>query len=124
MLTLALAASLAALQPDINCDEARTQTDMNYCADQDYRRADAELNRIWPQALQRAKALDRDVGGAVAEQRLRAAQRAWIAYRDAQCEVAGLEAYRGTMEPMLVAFCLKDMTERRTNDLRMALQPQ
>jgi uncharacterized protein YecT (DUF1311 family) len=46
------------------------------------------------------------------------AQRTWIAYRDAQCEAAGFQARGGTMEPMLVAGCIADITEVRTKELK------
>jgi uncharacterized protein YecT (DUF1311 family) len=40
------------------------------------------------------------------------------AYRDAQCEAAGFQARGGTMEPMLVAGCIADITEVRTKELK------
>ena len=48
-----------------------------------------------------------------ADKALLAAQRAWIAYRDSQCELAGFEARGGSMEPMLVSGCLADLTRKR-----------
>jgi uncharacterized protein YecT (DUF1311 family) len=53
-----------------------------------------------------------------AEKALVTAQRAWISYRDAQCEAAGFQARGGTMEPMLVAGCIADITEVRTKELK------
>lgn len=52
-------------------------TDMNICAFQDYQRADAKLNAAYKKrvaSLEKAQL-----------ERLRTAQRAWIAFRDAQC---------------------------------------
>jgi uncharacterized protein YecT (DUF1311 family) len=125
MISLALVAAMLGnvqpAQPDIDCAEARTQMEMNLCAGEEYRRADAELNRVWPQALGRARALDKDSGRREAENRLRAAQRAWIAYRDAQCDVAGLDALGGSLEPMLIESCRTDLTRRRTNELALLL---
>ena len=120
MISLALAIAFLAAQPD--CRDPQDQTSMNICANEEYRRADTELNRVWPRALERVKELDRDGANGEAERRLRAAQRAWIAYRDAQCKVAGLEAIGGTLEPLLIGTCLKDLTERRTFELNRLLQ--
>jgi uncharacterized protein YecT (DUF1311 family) len=53
-----------------------------------------------------------------AEQALVKAQRAWIDYRDAECNAAGFQARGGTMEPMLVAGCLADITDKRTKELK------
>ena len=55
---------------------------------------------------------------AVADGALRAAQRAWIGYRDGQCTLVGFEARGGTMEPMLVSGCKATLTRARTKELR------
>ena len=122
MISLALAAALMAQPTD--CRDPQDQTSMNICAAQAYRAADADLNRVWAQALARVQRLDRESAHGEAERRLRAAQRAWLAFRDAQCQVAGLDALGGSMEPLLVGGCLRDLTERRTNELHMLLQEQ
>jgi urease subunit alpha len=62
--------------------------------------------------------LDGDMKGA--EKALVTAQRAWIAYRDAECEARGFQARGGTMEPMLVAGCIADVTDARTKVWRAA----
>jgi uncharacterized protein YecT (DUF1311 family) len=46
------------------------------------------------------------------------AQRAWIDYRDGQCEAEGFQARGGTMEPMLVAGCIANLTDQRTKELK------
>jgi uncharacterized protein YecT (DUF1311 family) len=53
-----------------------------------------------------------------AEQALVKAQRAWIDYRDAECDAFGFQARGGTMEPMLVAGCLANITDKRTKELK------
>jgi uncharacterized protein YecT (DUF1311 family) len=120
-----MALVLLGAQPEVNCTDPQDQTSMNICAHRRYREADVQLNRVWPMTLRRAQQLDRDSAGSTpageAERRLRAAQRAWIAFRDAQCEVAGLEALGGSMEQLLVGSCLADMTDRRTEELMMLL---
>ncbi|MCO5080295.1 MAG: lysozyme inhibitor LprI family protein [Rhizobiaceae bacterium] len=118
---LAIAATPAAAQEDLDCENAMAQVELNMCADQDYRKADAELNKIWKEARQTAKELDADQSSddmKGAEAALLAAQRAWITYRDRSCELAGFEARGGSMEPMLVSGCLAEMTRARTKELR------
>ncbi|MNT91411.1 hypothetical protein D3C72_2325040 [compost metagenome] len=58
-----------------------------------------------------------------AEEALKKAQRAWIGYRDGQCELAGFEARGGSMEPMLVSGCLAQLTTTRTEELKALLEP-
>jgi uncharacterized protein YecT (DUF1311 family) len=103
-------------EPEVDCEDAVTQMDMNFCADQDYQEADAELNEVYRQAMAvMREADDTDDVGAV--DALKKAQRTWIGYRDEQCEQAGLEAQGGSMEPMLVSLCLADLTRQRTAEL-------
>ena len=53
-----------------------------------------------------------------AEEALVKAQRAWVNFRDAECEAAGFQARGGTMEPMLVAGCIAELTDARTKQLK------
>ncbi|WP_092936335.1 lysozyme inhibitor LprI family protein [Rhizobium sp. 9140] len=111
---------------DPDCSKAVTQSDMTACSQQDYETADVALNAAYRKTLARAQAMDKDLAdlgdhmvGAV--EALKTAQRAWIAYRDGQCALAGFEARGGSMEPMLVAGCLAELTTKRTDELNAAL---
>ena len=110
--------TVTAQTPD--CKEPQTQTEMNICAGEDYKKADAELNAEWPIARDKMRELDSnlpdDLKGAA--DALLAAQRAWIAYRDARCISYGFIARGGTMEPMLVAGCKAGLTRERTKQLK------
>ncbi|WP_420851180.1 lysozyme inhibitor LprI family protein [Rhizobium quercicola] len=118
--------AVAAGPDDLDCSNAVTQSDMTACSQQDYETADVALNAAYRKTMARAQAMDKDLadlgdGMVGAVEALKAAQRAWIAYRDAQCELAGFEARGGTMEPMLVAGCLAELTTKRTDELKAAL---
>ena len=95
------------------CDEARTQLEMNECADREYRKADAELNRVYQQLV-------RASGGRDAK--LKAAQLAWLKFRDAQCDYEAAFNEGGSMQPMTYSFCLADVTTARTKQLRESLK--
>lgn len=110
-------------EPQVDCAKAETQADMNICANKDYEAADTELNAVYKKAMVAMKDTDKELGeidanyvGAV--DALKKAQRAWIDYRDGQCELAGFEARGGSMEPMLVSGCLADLTKKRTEELK------
>ena len=116
-------------EPEVDCSNAVTQMDMNICADRDYQEADTALNAAYKKALAATRAMDdelKDMGenyvGAV--EALKRAQRAWIGYRDGQCELAGFEARGGSMEPMLVSGCLADLTRKRTDELKTVYEQQ
>lgn len=107
----------------VSCENAQTQSALNQCAGLLYARADDALNVQWKLALQRVKELDADIDRKYDKQpgyveTLLKAQRAWIAYRDANCLLDSFEARGGTMAPMLEAQCLTHMTEARTEDLK------
>ena len=117
---LMLFATGAAHAEDVDCDNAETQSDMTSCAEARYDEADKGLNAQYKKTRAAMVAIDKDLDADMkgAEQALLKAQRAWITYRDAQCENYGFQARGGTMEPMLVAGCLADLTDLRTKELK------
>lgn len=95
------------------CDDARTQLEMNECADREYRKADAELNRVYQELVRASGRTDA---------RLKAAQLAWIKFRDAECDYKASFYEGGSMQPMTYSFCLADVTSERTKQLRESLK--
>jgi uncharacterized protein YecT (DUF1311 family) len=102
---------------------------MNYCAGQDFERADAELNTAYRTAIAGAQEADREYArvtqgnegrdsGPGEEASLREAQRAWVAFRDAHCQGESYEARGGSMQPMLYQGCRATLTRARTAELR------
>jgi len=93
------------------CENAPSQYEADECAHKEYVAADAELNKVYNQLA--AKLEDQ-------EQRaqLKAAELAWIKYRDADCEFASSFYKGGTMRPMIESFCKTDVTNARMKELR------
>jgi uncharacterized protein YecT (DUF1311 family) len=75
--------------------------------------ADAELNMVYKQLM---AALDKEE-----KQRLVAAQRAWIAFRDAECEFEANYTGSGTDRAVNHPFAAQHLTAARTADLREIL---
>lgn len=105
-----------------DCDKtAQTQADLTECASTDYEGADDELNRTYEQLLKKA------AGDPIAVQKIRAAQTAWVAFRDAQ--IAALypsedkQMEYGTVFPMCANLALADLTRERTKMLKHMLTP-
>ena len=120
-------AALAAAQPswqEHHCANPRNQAEMNACAAIDFENADAELNAVWREAIDSARAADAELNREfdqrpTTEEKLREAQRAWIVFRDAHCTVEGYdEARGGSMEPMIYDGCRARLTRERTSQLR------
>jgi uncharacterized protein YecT (DUF1311 family) len=124
VLALALQGSLDAQAREHNCSDAQNQMDMNFCAEIDFERADAELNRVYRDAIAGARQEDREIDRAsdqraTAEAVLREAQRAWVTFRDAQCTYERYgEARGGSMEPMVYGGCRARLTRERIAQLR------
>ncbi|MDJ1464299.1 lysozyme inhibitor LprI family protein [Nitratireductor sp. GZWM139] len=107
-----LFASSAPLHADeLDCDDAQTQADMTQCAGKSYQAADKKLNARYGDAMKRYESNEE------ARTLLRDAQRAWIAFRDAECDLATLGVRGGSIEPMIRAQCLEDLTEDRSDQL-------
>lgn len=111
---LAAAQTLWAAPSD--CANAVTTADMRACADRDYRAADVELNRVYADLRSR-------LSGAQQE-RLKEAQRAWIAFRDRQAAFVGGVAAGGTLGPLLEVSELADLTRKRVEQLRRYLNDE
>ncbi|WFU00794.1 lysozyme inhibitor LprI family protein [Rhizobium sp. CB3171] len=107
-------------QPKVDCNNAETQMDMNICSQRDYDRADKALNEQYKKTRAAMVATDADLDADQkgAEKALVKAQRAWVDYRDGQCEAEGFEARGGSMEPMLVSGCKATLTKQRTKELK------
>ena len=103
-LTAALTAATAAHAEAPKC--ATTQADMNRCASATFADEDAELNRRYRQAL-------KDARDDEARSLLRTAQRAWVAFRDAECRRQGDSGRGGSIRPLLEAGCATRMTRQR-----------
>lgn len=119
LFALLVASSIAAPAFAQQCDRAdETQTGLNICAAEDYRIADEKLNKAYGKV--------RNLLGADAEARklLQVSQRAWIAFRDAECEFATIDTAGGSTRPLIHAQCLQAMTETRTAQLDAYLNCQ
>jgi uncharacterized protein YecT (DUF1311 family) len=96
------------------CPDAMTQYAMNQCAARAFQRADAELNKIYRQMWNDA--------GAAEKAKLRAAQLAWIKFRDAHCDYESFGNTGGSIYPMVYSFCLAEVTGERTKQFKEILK--
>ena len=97
------------------CENAQTTVEMRDCAGKEYMEADAELNSVYRQL---ASKLETEGHRAA----LKAAQLAWIKYRDANCEFESYLNRGGTIYPVVYESCRARMTVDRTRELREMLK--
>lgn len=89
-----------------------TQYDMNVQAAARRALADKALNQAYAKLIAEASPAGRE--------RLRAAQRAWIAFRDLDC-AARAGARGGSFYPASLSLCLERATDARTETLKAEL---
>ncbi|MEP6563849.1 MAG: lysozyme inhibitor LprI family protein [Mesorhizobium sp.] len=104
-----LASAARAEDCDRNDD---SQQMMNICASEDYSAADAKLNEAYQNLI--------GANGANTRKLLQTAQRAWIVFRDAECEYATADSEDGSIHPMEVSACLTRLTNDRIKQLAAA----
>lgn len=95
----------------LDCDNAMTQNDMNMCAQDDYATADKALNIAYKKLMATLKDDEN------AQHLLRAAQRAWLSYRDSECIFEGHGVEGGSMQPLIMFGCKASLTKKRTEEL-------
>ncbi|MHA7968293.1 lysozyme inhibitor LprI family protein [Rhizobium sp. CAU 1783] len=119
---VAVPPSFAEDEPDVDCKNPMTQYDMNVCSDRDYKEADKALNAQWSALKPIVKEWDetlKSVGMVpTAEASLLKAQRAWIDYRDGQCDTEEASVQGGTMAPTIYSSCMAELTRKRTEELK------
>jgi uncharacterized protein YecT (DUF1311 family) len=110
----------AASAQEVSCTDAVTQLDLTLCAERAWKLADEDLNLAYGFARTLMQQIDADLPAQdrQAEASLRAAQRAWITFRDAGCTSEGFRVRGGSMEPMVVYACRERVTRARTEDLQ------
>jgi uncharacterized protein YecT (DUF1311 family) len=89
-----------------SCANAMTQTDMNLCASDEYKKADAEMNKVYQQAMLKLEPKHKE--------KLKTAQTAWIRFRDTHCECEAFFEKGGSIWPLYYLECLKQITKDRT----------
>lgn len=116
----AIAGHPAAAQDAIDCSDPGTTVEMNFCSDKAFQEADAKLNAVYKNVLAHIaesdpeKPYDRESW----EKAMRESQRAWVAFRDADCKGAvPMEWSGGSGTSAAVTGCMTEKTEARTKEL-------
>jgi uncharacterized protein YecT (DUF1311 family) len=107
---------LAQAKPNCNDTASLTQRDLNICADQKAKAADAKLNQVYRQLRAKYKS------DPAVEDTLITAQLAWIKFRDENCAFAQKRFERGSIAPLIYSSCLERVTTDRTKELERYLK--
>jgi uncharacterized protein YecT (DUF1311 family) len=93
---------------------------MKQCTSSAYQAADKILNETYQQLSKSWSAGDSD--SVERKKRLVAAQRAWVAFRDADCSLQASDMLGGTGEGLIVLGCLYKATSDRAKQLEELMQ--
>lgn len=103
--------------PCLGAPGAETTPAMAECYTREAKAWDAALNRQWPVAMHNAKA-----AAPAADAALLRAQRAWIAFRDADCAAERASYGDGSLGVVAFAACQRDHTAHRVVEFTIRLQ--
>ncbi|PMZ75221.1 lysozyme inhibitor LprI family protein [Pseudomonas sp. FW305-70] len=102
----------------VDCDNASDQATMNQCAAQQNAAADKELNALYQQITSRFK------GNPDNKKLLVGAQRAWVAFRDAECKFSTSGVEGGSVYPLIYSNCTTELTKARVQTFKNYLKCQ
>jgi uncharacterized protein YecT (DUF1311 family) len=102
-----------------DCDVPnRSQADLDNCYGNLYKASDAQLNALYKQIESRLK------DDTETTKLLVSAERAWMAFRDAECDFSTSGVSGGTLYGMIHTICLDRLTIKRMDDLKTYLKCQ
>jgi len=112
------------------CPEAKSQSDLNECYANLYQSADTKLNATYNNIVgfmkKNLSVAQHDNKAVLVTHnetsltKLLAAQRAWLAYRDAHCDSVKFQYEGGSIQPMIWSQCMAETTQQRITTLTNA----
>ncbi len=102
--------SLDSIQSESPCAGAQNTIEISECWQNQYNKADAELNKIYKEIM-----ANLDQNG---KNKLRDSQRTWIAYRDKQADEASSQYEGGTLASVAHIQTLAELTQKRVKELK------
>ncbi|WP_348812927.1 lysozyme inhibitor LprI family protein [Flavobacterium maritimum] len=96
--------------------KAQTQMEMNRTAHNDFKKADAELNKVYKQVMKILNEKEKKL--------MIKAQKDWLTFRDSHCEFEIEQYDGGSMQPLIHSNCLTERTNDRIEDLKAILEDE
>ncbi len=122
---LALCATLAGPAHALDCARASTTLELNECAARAQKAVEQTLNQTYQQALKALQQPDTETEKfSATRQRLVEAQRAWMKFREADCEAVYLQYVSGSIRNLMFIGCMQKHAERRIDDLKAVFAAQ
>jgi uncharacterized protein YecT (DUF1311 family) len=101
-------------QEALPCSSETTTAGMRNCENLRYEQAQKALDSVYALLMKQL-----DAGG---KEKLRAAQSAWLQFRQADADFEAQIGEGGTLAPLIKITVMADLTEARTTELKKSLQ--
>lgn len=102
----------------LDCSKASNTIEINECASIEQKKGETRLNAVYQRVM---KYLDKQIADGdldkASKTTLIEAQRAWIKFREADCNAVYQYHIAGTIRGVMSINCMKTHTERRIKDL-------
>jgi uncharacterized protein YecT (DUF1311 family) len=93
---------------------AQTQLEMNETANSQYKKADAELNKVYKQLM---NILDKNEKPLLIQ-----AEKDWIKFRDSHCKFEASQYEGGSIKPLIYSTCLEELTRKRITAIKASIK--
>lgn len=93
---------------------AQTQSEMNVTANAKYKKADAELNKVYKQLM---SILDQNEKPLLIQ-----AEKDWVKYRDSHCKFEVSQYEGGSIQPLIYSTCLEELTRKRITEIKASIK--
>ncbi|MBL7542876.1 MAG: DUF1311 domain-containing protein [Bdellovibrionaceae bacterium] len=122
-LTILTVGSLAWSQEDkddevLDCENALSQLEINICAHSAYQKQNEQLNSVYKALITKVRDNEDKKSASEKVKALRKAQRAWITFRDAECELDTIDSIGGSIYSAEMSSCLSSLTALRIEALK------
>jgi uncharacterized protein YecT (DUF1311 family) len=93
---------------------AQTQAQMNATANASYKKADAQLNKVYKQLM---AVLDKNEKPLLIQ-----AEKDWVKFRDSHCRFEASQYEGGSIQPLIYSTCLEELTKKRIVEIKASIK--
>ena len=93
---------------------AQTQSEMNVAANANYKKADAQLNKVYKQLM---SILDKKEKPLLIQ-----AEKDWMKFRDSHCKFEASQYEGGSIQPLIYWTCVEELTKKRIAEIKASIK--
>lgn len=93
---------------------AQTQLEMNETAYANYKKADAQLNKVYKQLMAIVTKKEKPL--------LIQAEKDWVEFRDSHCKFEASQYKGGSIQPLIYSTCLEELTKKRIAEIKASIK--